>query len=41
MVGVGHGELGVVLEAVGSQLEMRPAQYDWNDYTLFVARTPR
>jgi Domain of unknown function (DUF5615) len=41
VVGIGHGEFGAVLEAVGSQLEARPEQHDWNNYTTFVARTTR
>jgi hypothetical protein len=37
-VGLGHGEFGAVLEAVGNQLQARPEQRDWTDYTVFVAR---
>jgi hypothetical protein len=40
VVGLGHGEFGAVLEAVGSQLEARPEQLDWTDFTVFVSRTP-
>lgn len=39
VVGIGHGEFGAILDAVGSQLRARPEQSDWTDYTLFVART--
>jgi hypothetical protein len=40
VVGIGHGEFGAVLEAVAAQLEARPEQHEWKDYTLFVARAP-
>jgi hypothetical protein len=39
VVGIGHGEFGAILDALGSQLEARPAQSQWQDYTIFVART--
>jgi hypothetical protein len=39
VVGLGHGEFGAILEAVGRELRARPKQSDWIDYTLFVART--
>jgi hypothetical protein len=40
VVGIGHGEFGAILKTLNRQLEARPQQHDWNDYTLFVARTP-
>jgi Domain of unknown function (DUF5615) len=39
VVGVGHGEFGAILDALGNQLEARPLQSEWKDYTIFVART--
>jgi len=38
VVGLDHGELGAILEAVGNQLRARPEQDAWIDHTLFVAR---
>ncbi|HSZ14054.1 MAG TPA: DUF5615 family PIN-like protein [Solirubrobacteraceae bacterium] len=38
VVGIDHGEFGAVLDAVERQLKARPAQRDWRNYTLFVAR---
>lgn len=40
VVGIGHGEFGAVLDAVGGQLKARPNQNDWNSHTLFVGRAP-
>jgi Domain of unknown function (DUF5615) len=40
VVGIGHGEFGVILEAIGNQLRKRPAPSDWTGYTVFVARAP-
>jgi hypothetical protein len=39
VVGLGHGEFGAILQALGGALRSRPAQGDWIDYTLFVSRT--
>jgi nucleoside-diphosphate-sugar epimerase len=41
VVGISHGEFGAIIDALERQLRARPRQHDWNDYTLFVARTPR
>ncbi len=38
MVGIDHGEFAAILDAIGRELAARPAQADWNDLTLFVAR---
>jgi hypothetical protein len=40
VVGIGHGEFGVILEAIGSQLRRHPTQSEWTDYTVFLARAP-
>ena len=39
VVGIRHGEFGAIIEAIDRELTARPAQDDWSDYTLFVART--
>jgi hypothetical protein len=41
VVGIGQGEFGAVLDAVGRQLEARPNRDDWKNYTLFVARSAK
>lgn len=41
VVGIGHGEFGTILKAIGGQLSARPEQHEWKNYTLFVARTPQ
>lgn len=41
VVGIGHGESGAILEAVGAQLKARPEQGNWTNHTLFVARAPK
>jgi hypothetical protein len=38
VVGLGHGEFGAILEALTRELQARPEQGEWIDYTLFVAR---
>ena len=39
VVGIGQGEFGAVLDAVGRQLKARPDRDDWKNYTLFIARS--
>jgi hypothetical protein len=39
-VGIDHGELAAILDAITSELAARPRQADWADLTLFLARTP-
>jgi hypothetical protein len=38
VVGVDHGEFGVILDALSRALDARPRQEQWSDLTLFVAR---
>lgn len=38
VVGIDHGEFGVVLRALERLLEERPDPDEWRDYTCFVAR---
>ena len=38
VVGIDHGEFGQILRAVKGQLQRRPAQADWVDFTIFAAR---
>ncbi len=40
MVGIDHGEFGAILDTIAHELTARPAQTDWTDLTLFLARTP-
>jgi uncharacterized protein DUF5615 len=40
VVGLDHGEFGAILDALSSELDARPAQSEWNDLTLFIARLP-
>ena len=39
IVGIDHGEFSAILETVARELAARPAQTDWTDLTLFLART--
>jgi hypothetical protein len=39
VVGIDHGEFGVVLDAIFGELAARPQQADWSSLTLFIART--
>ncbi len=39
IVGIDHGEFGAILETITRELIARPAQTDWTDLTLFLART--
>lgn len=38
VVGIDHGEFGAILEALSRELDARPAESDWSDLTLFIAR---
>jgi predicted nuclease of predicted toxin-antitoxin system len=38
VVGIDHGEFGVVLDALGQMLEQRSDPDDWRECTYFVAR---
>ena len=38
VVGIDHGDFGVVLEVLSRELSDRPGQTDWVDLTLFIAR---
>jgi hypothetical protein len=40
VVGIDHGEFGAILDAVSRELDARPAQSDWCELTLFIARPP-
>ncbi len=39
VVGIDHGEFGTILETIAATLTTRPNQADWNELTLFLART--
>jgi hypothetical protein len=41
VVGVDHGQFGVILDTIARQLAGRPQQADWADLTLFLARAAR
>ncbi len=38
VVGIDHGEFGAILEVLSRELSARPAQSDWANLTLFIAR---
>jgi len=38
VVGMDHGEFGVILELIARELDARPRQTAWADLTLFLAR---
>ena len=38
VVGIDHGEFGAILDALSRELDARPAESDWSDLTLFIAR---
>ena len=40
VVGIDHGEFGVILDAVSRELSARPEQSEWDDLTMFIARPP-
>ncbi|HET6865610.1 MAG TPA: DUF5615 family PIN-like protein [Solirubrobacteraceae bacterium] len=41
VVGIDHGEFGTIVDALSHELKARPAQSDWTDLTLFIARPAR
>ncbi len=36
LVGIDHGDFGVVLDVLSRELSARPGQTDWADLTLFI-----
>jgi hypothetical protein len=38
VVGIDHGELGVILDVLTRELSARPEQSGWTDLTLFISR---
>lgn len=38
VVGIDHGEIGTILDALAREMNMRPAQAEWTNTTLFIAR---
>jgi hypothetical protein len=40
VVGIDHGEFGVIIDVITGALAARPQQADGTDLTLFLARTP-
>jgi nucleoside-diphosphate-sugar epimerase len=38
VVGIDHSEFGTIIRVIQRELEARPRQRDWHDYTCFVAR---
>ncbi|HEY5262116.1 MAG TPA: DUF5615 family PIN-like protein [Solirubrobacteraceae bacterium] len=40
IVGIDHSEFGVIIAAVEHELHTRPAQADWINRTLYVAKAP-
>jgi hypothetical protein len=38
VVGIDHGELGPIIAAIERELQARPAQTDWVNRTLYLAR---
>ena len=38
VVGIDHGEIGTILDALAREMNMRPAQAKWTNTTLFIAR---
>lgn len=40
VVGIDHGEFGAILDTLDRELAARPQQTDWDDLTLFLARSP-
>lgn len=41
LVGIDHGEFGVILETIAAGLTARPDETDWIELTLFLARARR
>jgi hypothetical protein len=40
LVGIDHGEFGVILTRLAEELAARPDPSAWHDYTAFVGRNP-
>ena len=40
VVGIDHGELGAILDALMRELAARSREDEWTDLTLFLARAP-
>jgi Domain of unknown function (DUF5615) len=40
VVGIGHGECGVIIDALSRELDARGAKSQWNELTLLIARPP-
>lgn len=38
VVGIDHGEFGVVIRVIQRTMEARPKAAEWRDYTCFIAR---
>jgi hypothetical protein len=38
VVGIDHGDIGLVLDVLTRELSARPRQTDWADLTLFISR---
>jgi hypothetical protein len=38
VLGIDHGEFGVIIDVITGALAARPQQADWTDLTLFIAR---
>lgn len=38
VVGIGHGDFGLVLDVLSRTLAARPAQADWTNLTVFITR---
>jgi Domain of unknown function (DUF5615) len=38
VVGIDHGEFGVILDAIGHAIAVHPRQADWTDLTVFLGR---
>jgi Domain of unknown function (DUF5615) len=38
VVGIDHGEFGVILATIAAELAARPREAEWADLTLFLAR---
>ena len=40
VVGIDHGEFGVILDAIDRAIAVHPRQADWTDLTVFLGRGP-
>lgn len=38
VVGIDHREIGTILDALAREMNVRPAQAEWTNTTLFIAR---